>query len=614
MELPAAAIDNPKHAIRLFFRGEYGDSKLEYPVHGSEGTDTFDKIDLRTAQNYSWSKDGDDSNTFITDRLARLAQQALGQPSTRSTWLHLYINGQYWGLYETQERAEADFGATYFGGEAENYDVIKPIGRNDPGAYTNFATDGNTNAYDRLYQQALERDGNSQLPNFVNQEAYLKAQGLNLDGTRNPNYEVLLDVDNLITYMTVIFSTTNRDAPISQFRGNRQLNNYYAMRDRTGDEGFRFFIHDSEHGMRDLTRDRTGPFNHENFESGVEYFNPQWLHQQLMANDQYRIQFADKIYESHFNGGVMTVENQLARLETVRAEIDQAIIAESARWGDAKQTSPLLRKDWVDAINNLRSFVNNRNPEFLDQLRDTTLVLKNGNGDYSVVVDAPLFPSVDAPNYFVDGTAQHGGEVTTGATVTLTANDSVFYTTDGSDPRSVGGAVSSTAVSYDPAVVTTNLVEFGDTWNFLDTGVDQGTAWRESSFDDSTWDSDGGQFGYGNNGEQNGGTTVNFGGVANNKHITTYFRKTFNVAAGDVVSATLNLIRDDGVVVFLDGVEIGRNNFDHLAATAAIGFGTLANNAIGGNNENNPISFSIDIKRAFARQSHAGDRGSPIRS
>ena len=579
--------DNPKHSFRLFFRGEYGDSKLEYPVHGSAGTDTFDKIDLRTAQNYSWSKDGDDSNTFITDRLARLAQQALGQPSTNSTWLHLYVNGQYWGLYETQERSEADFGATYFGGDADDYDVIKPIGRNDPGAYTNFATDGNTDAYERLFQQALARDGNSEVPNFVNREAYLRAQGLNLDGTRNPNYEVLLDVDNLITYMTVIFSTTNRDAPISQFRRNEQLNNYYAMRDRTGDDGFRFFIHDSEHGMRDLNRDRTGPYNHENFESGVEFFNPQWLHQQLMANDEYRIAFADKIYESHFNDGVMTPENQLARLEAVAVEIDQAIIGESARWGDAKETNPLLRQDWLDAVDGVRNFINNRNPLFLGQLRDTTLVLKDSSGDYTVEVDAPLFPSVDAPNYLVDGTFQHGGEITAGSSLSFAASNTVYYTTDGSDPRDVGGGINQNATSFNTGVTTTSVFGLGETWSYEESGNNLGTAWRSSSFNDSSWDSGNGDFGYGNGGQ---GTLIDFGINGNDKHITTYFRKTFNVPAGSIVGATLNLIRDDGAVVYLNGVEIGRSNMP----SGTIEFDTEASSAVSNANEYTPHPISID--------------------
>src|SRR5206468_8038325 len=50
---------NPKHAFRFFFREEYGDSKLKYPLFGGGGTDTFDSIDLRTFQNYSWSFEGD---------------------------------------------------------------------------------------------------------------------------------------------------------------------------------------------------------------------------------------------------------------------------------------------------------------------------------------------------------------------------------------------------------------------------------------------------------------------------------------------------------------------------------------------------------------------------
>jgi len=45
--------DNPKHSFRVLFRGEYGDSELNYPLHGEDGADTFDRLDFRTAQNYS---------------------------------------------------------------------------------------------------------------------------------------------------------------------------------------------------------------------------------------------------------------------------------------------------------------------------------------------------------------------------------------------------------------------------------------------------------------------------------------------------------------------------------------------------------------------------------
>ena len=50
--------DNPKHGFRLFFRAEYGASELHYPLFGEEGVDTFEKIDLRCEQNYSWAYRG----------------------------------------------------------------------------------------------------------------------------------------------------------------------------------------------------------------------------------------------------------------------------------------------------------------------------------------------------------------------------------------------------------------------------------------------------------------------------------------------------------------------------------------------------------------------------
>jgi Lamin Tail Domain/Chitobiase/beta-hexosaminidase C-terminal domain/CotH kinase protein len=168
--------DNPKHAFRLFFRNEYGDSTLDYPLFGSEGTNSFRKIDLRTSQNYSWSFGGDPSNSFIQDVFARKSQGDMGQPYTRSRWYHLYLNGQYWGIFQTQERAEAEFAASYFGGIASNYDVIKP----EAGPYTIYATDGDLNAYQRLWDAAKNQD----LSSNAN---YFRLQGKNALGVDDPS-------------------------------------------------------------------------------------------------------------------------------------------------------------------------------------------------------------------------------------------------------------------------------------------------------------------------------------------------------------------------------------------------------------------------------------------
>ncbi len=119
---------NPKHALRLFFRAEYGKGKLEFPLFDDEGAEEFDAVDLRTSQNYSWSYEGGNSNshdTFVREVFSRDTQRDMDRPYTRSRYYHLYINGQYWGLYQTQERSEASYAETYFGPEKEDYDVIK---------------------------------------------------------------------------------------------------------------------------------------------------------------------------------------------------------------------------------------------------------------------------------------------------------------------------------------------------------------------------------------------------------------------------------------------------------------------------------------------------------
>jgi hypothetical protein len=588
---------NPKHSFRLFFRSEYGDSELEYPVHGNTGVDTFDRLDLRTAQNYSWSKDGDGSNNFITDQFNRENQLALGQPSTRSSWLHLYLNGQYWGLYQTQERVDNNFAADYLGGDPEDYDVIKPdAGPGRP--YINAATEGDLTAYNRLYQQALARAPDGTTPAFVDNAAYYEAQGLNPDGTANANYETLLDVDNLIDYMILVFHSGNFDAPITRFINDAVLNNYNAIRSRTGDHGFQFFIHDAEHSYRtnEVNIDRTGPFNHENFESGVEFFNPQWLHQQLMANNEYRITFADRIQEVFFNDGVLSDDNLVARWDSLSDQIDQAIIAESARWGDAQRNNPLLRSNWVNAVAGVRNnILRQRTEAFLNQMRNTELRLRNSPNDSSFnrTVDAPLLPNVEAPDFLIDGVPQHGGLIDGGQELQFGSSGSgtIFYTTDGTDPREVGGGLSSSAQFYDGSVSTSTLFDAGSIWQYEDSGQDLGTGWREPGFNDNSWASGNGRFGFGDPAST---TTVN-SGPDGNRNRTTYFRKEFT-STGNYDTATLSINRDDGVVVYLNGEEIIRDNLP----AGEITYNTFALEAIGGNAESQFVDFSIPASMLIA--------------
>ena len=102
------------------------------------------------------------------------------------------------------------------------------------------------------------------------------------------------------------------------------------------------------------------------------------------------------------------------------------------------------------------------------------------------------------------------------------------------------------------------LLPAGSAWRYFDRGRGPGESWRLASFEDESWGTGRAQLGYGDNDEQ---TKVSFGDDPKNKHRTTYFRAAFNLP--DSLSLTglvLRVLRDDGVVVYLNGTEIHRDN------------------------------------------------------
>ena len=104
-------------------------------------------------------------------------------------------------------------------------------------------------------------------------------------------------------------------------------------------------------------------------------------------------------------------------------------------------------------------------------------------------------------------------------------------------------------------VLSTRLAKLA-TWKYLDTGVDPGTTWRNAGFDDSTWSSGAAPLGAG---DAHIATTVNIG-ASGSRH-TVYFRNTFTIPDATAVQhLRLNVLRDDGVVVYVNGTEVARDN------------------------------------------------------
>lgn len=134
-------------------------------------------------------------------------------------------------------------------------------------------------------------------------------------------------------------------------------------------------------------------------------------------------------------------------------------------------------------------------------------------------------------------------------------------------------------VGRDP--VSTTFVTSNSTWRYLDTGVNAGTAWAGTNYNDATWKTGLTRLGY-----SDGATfpEVDYGPNANNKYITTYFRRKFVVPAGAIyTNLTFKLARDDGAVVWLNGRELYRSNLP-LPPTV-ITYTTLASSAVGGADE-----------------------------
>ncbi len=117
----------------MSFKAAYGPKRLKFdlfgdtPYGGDTAVDSFDQILLRNGSHdslfdyhYSHSR-----GTYIRNRYFFDRQLEVGHLSMRGKFVHVYLNGDYYGHYHLMERPNADFMATHLGGEEEDYDIMK---------------------------------------------------------------------------------------------------------------------------------------------------------------------------------------------------------------------------------------------------------------------------------------------------------------------------------------------------------------------------------------------------------------------------------------------------------------------------------------------------------
>ena len=171
-----------KKSFRFKFQSEYGPTKLEYPLFGEGAVDSFDTITLRMEANDGWQwSNGDNTNRLYSrDEFGRRTQLAMGQPASHGTFSHVYINGVYWGTYNIVERPDEAFASDYIGGDKDDWDIQN----------SGSAINGDLGSWQTLNQLARDVDN---APNGSDEQiaAWMKMQGLNPDGTNNPEYEAV---------------------------------------------------------------------------------------------------------------------------------------------------------------------------------------------------------------------------------------------------------------------------------------------------------------------------------------------------------------------------------------------------------------------------------------
>jgi len=368
-----------KPSFNIFFRGELGESSQDYAFFPESKITKFEDLRIRAGKN-------DIRNPFVLDELMRRLFIGTGQQGSIGTFVSVYINGVWKGYFNLCEHLRQSFMQQHHN-SAATWDV-----------------------------QQVSAFASGDALHWKNTIAYLRTNTLS-NAVAYQGVQDYLDIDNIIDYLLVNIYGATSDWP---------HNNWVAARERSAAGRWRFYMWDAEGGLGGFGRTTIhdifiGDKNGDGVtDTGETYLNIgssaktttaldiRVVYTLLVSSPEFLLRFADRIQKHFFHGGCLT----RASMEAIHFRL-------------CDQINPIMK----ETIN-----------EYVKQAFYTNWIQSSVRREivFGQFAKYGLWPSTLAPEF-----SQHGGETATNAWITITnpnATGDIYWTTNGFDPRALGGA------------------------------------------------------------------------------------------------------------------------------------------------------------------------------
>ncbi len=320
-------------SMRLYFKnspyGDDGDGKLRYDIflgQARDGVKEYKRLLLRNSGN-------DSSHSHLRDAYIQRLCSTLNVPTMAYRPSMLFVNGEFWGVYNMRERYDAKYFEEHYGIPEQDFVMLEapsPL-------TTNWATN----------EPYVLNDGSAgdEKP-FHELVEYIKTH--NMANAENYKYVCdRLDVDNMIDFFVGSIYFGNHDWPSNNIK-------VYRSKNISGTSGahtkWRFVFCDMDMGCG-----FEGSYDRDMFSYGInESTVAGTMFSGLLNNSEFKTKFIERM--TYCAEEVFKSDSAIEELDKMAGAIDNIIQLQFKRWANDGGSM----SKWNDEINEIETYVQNR--------------------------------------------------------------------------------------------------------------------------------------------------------------------------------------------------------------------------------------------------------------